>query len=170
MAHNDQPGTSKSSFSFPIRAWRLHCESRNLECWKFLDSRVQAENDSGVHGQPSFACREQWSSMRNREEVVTPLMLDGTYLSRNFATLGPMIRQPPCDLKLFFHFFSISRITIPLSSISSLPLETFGKWKEKKERNYWEENMEGKEDYGINSLFPQEPVILCEPHIITSHK
>ena len=32
------------------------------------------------------------------EEVVTPLMLDGTYLSRNFATLGPMIRQPPCDL------------------------------------------------------------------------
>jgi len=33
------------------------------------------------------------------EEVVTPLMLDGTYLSRNFATLGPMIRQPPCDLK-----------------------------------------------------------------------
>ena len=34
------------------------------------------------------------------EEVVTPLMLDGTYLSRNFATLGPMIRQPPCDLTL----------------------------------------------------------------------
>ena len=26
-------------------------------------------------------------------------MLDGTYLSRNFATLGPMIRQPPCDLR-----------------------------------------------------------------------
>ena len=25
------------------------------------------------------------------EEVVTPLMLDGTYLSRNFATLGPML-------------------------------------------------------------------------------
>eukprot|EP00419_Tripos_fusus_P031075 CAMPEP_0172780530 /NCGR_PEP_ID=MMETSP1074-20121228/202975_1 /TAXON_ID=2916 /ORGANISM="Ceratium fusus, Strain PA161109" /LENGTH=47 /DNA_ID= /DNA_START= /DNA_END= /DNA_ORIENTATION= len=35
------------------------------------------------------------------EEVVTPLMLDGTYLSRNFATLGPMIRQPPCDLKFY---------------------------------------------------------------------
>ena len=31
------------------------------------------------------------------DEVVTPLMLDGTYLSRNFATLGPMIRQPPCE-------------------------------------------------------------------------
>ena len=25
------------------------------------------------------------------EEVVTPLMLDGTYLSRNFATLGPFL-------------------------------------------------------------------------------
>ena len=24
------------------------------------------------------------------DEVVTPLMLDGTYLSRNFATLGPL--------------------------------------------------------------------------------
>ena len=24
------------------------------------------------------------------EEVVTPIMLDGTYLSRNFATLGPL--------------------------------------------------------------------------------
>ena len=24
------------------------------------------------------------------EEVVTPPMLDGTYLSRNFATLGPL--------------------------------------------------------------------------------
>ena len=27
------------------------------------------------------------------DEVVTPLMLDGTYLSRNFATLGPGIRN-----------------------------------------------------------------------------
>ena len=34
------------------------------------------------------------------EEVVTPLMLDGTYLSRNFATLGPLTWQPPC---LFYH-------------------------------------------------------------------
>ena len=30
------------------------------------------------------------------DEVVTPLMLDGTYLSRNFATLGPTFWQPPC--------------------------------------------------------------------------
>ena len=32
------------------------------------------------------------------DEVVTPLMLDGTYLSRNFATLGPTFWQPPCNL------------------------------------------------------------------------
>ena len=32
---------------------------------------------------------------RDSEEVVSPLMLDGTYLSRNFATLGPFTRQPP---------------------------------------------------------------------------
>ena len=30
------------------------------------------------------------------DEVVTPLMLDGTYLSRNLATLGPTFWQPPC--------------------------------------------------------------------------
>ena len=39
-----------------------------------------------------------WDQASDSEEVVTPLMLDGTYLSRNSATLGPMIRQPPCDL------------------------------------------------------------------------
>ena len=32
------------------------------------------------------------------EEVVTPLMLDGTYLSRNFATLGPL------DTRLLIRF------------------------------------------------------------------
>jgi len=37
--------------------------------------------------------REQAS---DSEEVVTPLTLDGTYLSRNFATLGPLTWQPPC--------------------------------------------------------------------------
>ena len=37
------------------------------------------------------------------EEVVTPLMLDGTYLSRNFATLGPMIRQPGRENQLYVH-------------------------------------------------------------------
>ena len=30
------------------------------------------------------------------EEVVTPLMQDGTYLSRNFATLGPLTLETPC--------------------------------------------------------------------------
>jgi hypothetical protein len=34
---------------------------------------------------PQFL-RDQGS---DSEEVVTPLMLDGTYLSKNFATLGP---------------------------------------------------------------------------------
>ena len=33
------------------------------------------------------------------DEVVTPLMLDGTYLSRNFATLGPTLCQPPWPLR-----------------------------------------------------------------------
>ena len=47
----------------------------------------------------------------DREEVVTPLMLDGTYLSRNFATLGPMIRQPPCDY-LFISFQRLSLLKI----------------------------------------------------------
>ena len=41
------------------------------------------------------------------DEVVTPLMLDGTYLSRNFATLGPLPdsrRLPPsnCALQVFY--------------------------------------------------------------------
>ena len=31
-----------------------------------------------------------WMDSSDSEEVVTPLMLDGTYLSRNFATLGPL--------------------------------------------------------------------------------
>ena len=34
------------------------------------------------------------------EEVVTPLILDGTYLSRNFATLEPLTWQPPCELEV----------------------------------------------------------------------
>ena len=33
--------------------------------------------------------------VNDSEEVDTPLMLDGTYLSRNFATLGPLYWQPP---------------------------------------------------------------------------
>ena len=43
------------------------------------------------------------------EEVVTPLMLDGTYLSRNFATLGPLdsrrvfMRLCGCELVLEAH-------------------------------------------------------------------
>ena len=39
-----------------------------------------------LQGSPS---RECMAVVTDSEEVVTPLMLDGTYLSRNFATLGP---------------------------------------------------------------------------------
>jgi len=38
------------------------------------------------------------------EEVVTPLMLDGTYLSRNFATLGPL----PDSRRVLLLFFLMS--------------------------------------------------------------
>ena len=34
------------------------------------------------------------------EEVDTPLMLDGTYLSRNYATLGPMITRLEIEEKV----------------------------------------------------------------------
>ena len=30
-------------------------ETKKRECWKFLDWRMNSENDSRVHGQPSFA-------------------------------------------------------------------------------------------------------------------
>jgi len=36
------------------------------------------------------------------EEVDTPLMLDGTYLSRNFATLGPLPDSRRVVLRLLF--------------------------------------------------------------------
>ena len=37
---------------------------------------------------------------QDNEEVITPLMLDGTYLSRDFATLGPFLTlQPSCGKK-----------------------------------------------------------------------
>lgn len=52
------------------------------------------------------------------EEVITPLMLDGTYLSRNFATLGPFLTlQPPCVILMYalfphiiFHLYLDDRI------------------------------------------------------------
>ena len=65
------------------------------------------------------------------EEVVTPLMPDGTYLSRNSATLGPMIRQPPCDRFLLavwlmndFHLYllhSVINSVLPLLTHGSFP-------------------------------------------------
>ena len=58
-------------------------------------------------------------------------MLDGTYLSRNFATLGPMIRQPPCDY-LFISFQRLSLLKIgpakvPIKRLfagNSFPIDT----------------------------------------------
>ena len=32
-------------------------ETKKRECWKFLDWRLNSENDSRVHGQPSFLSR-----------------------------------------------------------------------------------------------------------------
>ena len=61
------------------------------------------------------------------EEVLTPLMLDGTYLSRNFATLGPFLTlQPPCVSERFISCyrwkdFIFIIVTFPLSCrVSSL--------------------------------------------------
>ena len=52
------------------------------------------------------------------DEVVTPLMLDGTYLSRNFATLGPT-----CSRRVFSFNFIKTTYDISLDSqISFLPL------------------------------------------------
>jgi hypothetical protein len=48
------------------------------------------------------------------EEVDTPLMLDGTYLSRNFATLGPL----PDSRRVLFPFHCL----VPHGLFLSLPL------------------------------------------------
>jgi len=37
----------------------------------------------------------RWANAGDSKEVVTPFMHDGTYPSRNFATLGPSELQPP---------------------------------------------------------------------------
>ena len=42
------------------------------------------------------------------EEVVSPLMLDGTYLSRNFATLGPSMTWTTAADVIFFVLFQES--------------------------------------------------------------
>jgi hypothetical protein len=58
------------------------------------------------------------------EEVLTPLMLDGTYLSRNFATLGPFLTlQPPCLVASCLSPVPFVRSSIRFSSryLRSLP-------------------------------------------------
>ena len=68
------------------------------------------------------------------DEVVTPLMLDGTYLSRNFATLGPIFWQPPWEMErttLAASFFPprawelVSTVGSLLSSLSFTPTKRY---------------------------------------------
>ena len=87
------------------------------------------------------------------EEVVTPLMLDGTYLSRNFATLGPTFWQPPCEKKKRNESWlpsdprnlSVRRLSLSSFSFSGITLIHQGfiflmKWiKEEKEKYAWKQ-------------------------------
>ena len=48
--------TKKKSNKNPVPDGYIpRLESKERECWKFLDWRLNSENDSRVHGQPSFA-------------------------------------------------------------------------------------------------------------------
>ena len=53
------------------------------------------------------------------EEVVTPLMLDGTYLSRNFATLGPFGDSRRVTLHSLIGIVQL--FALFLSSLSTVP-------------------------------------------------
>ena len=52
-------------------------ESKERECWKFLDKRLNSENDSRLHGQPSNA------SINNPVTAWIFLMFNSTRLSLN---------------------------------------------------------------------------------------
>jgi hypothetical protein len=63
------------------------------------------------------------------EEVVTALMLDGTYLSRNFATLGPSHWQPPCDsMAVRKREPRVQGIKVPDSGVQALDVLSTGSW------------------------------------------
>jgi len=53
------------------------------------------------------------------EEVVTPLMLDGTYLSRNFATLGPLPDSRRVLLLFFLQLQELYREVMSADFMSS---------------------------------------------------
>ena len=61
------------------------------------DSLEPKENDGETDRSPDQSRMTQFLKDRasDSEEVVTPLMLDGTYLSRNYATLGPLMLSQP---------------------------------------------------------------------------
>ena len=49
----------------------------------------------------------------DNEEVVTPIMLDGTYLSRNLATFGPLtFPAAVCDLSLRFIVAAVCSVSL----------------------------------------------------------
>ena len=50
-------------------------ETKKRECWKFLDWRMNSENDSRVHGQPSFA-----SSFQSSSQESFPFLFPSTFL------------------------------------------------------------------------------------------
>ena len=79
------------------------------------------------------------------DEVVTPLMLDGTYLSRNFATLGPTFWQPPCVSSSFCSAASSCSCWIYIPSI-------------------WHESKKTWDDSRLNG----EPLIRRESRVINS--
>lgn len=79
------------------------------ECWTFLDWRLNSENDSPVHGQPSF---DSLPPLRSRSvlsclvlRLVTPSLTPPsrrTPVSRSLATFVPSFRssdgrRPPAD-------------------------------------------------------------------------
>jgi len=70
------------------------------------------------------------------EEVVTPLMLDGTYLSRNFATLGPLRQLSGRRVKKIS--FGRPHQTLELTAVKKAVFEPGArKEKEKGKRNGW---------------------------------
>ena len=96
-----------------------------------------------------------WVQASDREEVVTPLMLDGTYLSRNYATLGPMIRQPPCDfigLLFFCLASSTERLSFFFPSFSSSLSIDYNHYDYKKEREKSIRNWRTREIYSFGPM------------------
>ena len=59
------------------------------------------------------------------EEVDTPLMLDGTYLSRNFATLEPLTYSRHMFSFSVWRLVNVLKVAIPMTVIPSLSPNVF---------------------------------------------